>query len=423
MPTVRAGKWGGTRAAKGCDVLRIRLLAVLAVLATAFGVAAVPPAGATVGATAVAAMPRAVAGDPVPPAVQEAAQEATGRLRVTPTTDLLDGQAVTLRGRGFGPVVFLEANECRTRRTDTSLACGNEFRGLIIFTADGAFDVDVAALAALDLPEGRYDCRPGPGRCELRLRSGRVRMNVPLTFQPDAPLAAAPTVTMTPASDLVDGQLVDVHAAGFLPGEWVDLTVCPEGARELFACVGAGSGPTDDAGTLDARVALDATPATYEQATDCRRAPCELVASTGILFGRLAGRTPLPFDPAAPLRPPPTLTVTPSTDLHGGQVVQVHGEGFLPLNRVDLFECKARAVSALSCGIFRDGPRADATAAEDGSFDVEFQIRPRFRWLPGPARDCHVSRCGIGAYDGDGPLDVADEPLSAITPITFAPRA
>lgn len=87
------------------------------------------------------------------------------------------------------------------------------------------------------------------------------------------------------------------------------------------------------------------------------------------------------------------------------------------------FECKARAVSALSCGIFRDGPRADATAAEDGSFDVEFQIRPRFRWLPGPARDCHVSRCGIGAYDGDGPLDVADEPLSAITPITFAPRA
>lgn len=65
---------------------------------------------------------------------------------------------------------------------------------------------------------------------------------------------------------------------------------------------------------------------------------------------------------------------------------------------------------------------AEATVAEDGSFDVAFQVRPRFAWLPGPPRNCHVSRRGIGAYDGDGPVDVAEDPLSAITPITFAPR-
>ena len=55
---------------------------------------------------------------------------------------------------------------------------------------------------------------------------------------------------------------------------------------------------------------------------------------------------PITFDGSIPLPPPPSLVVTPSTDLLDGQTVHVTGSGFDPDQQIGLAECSTGRSSA-----------------------------------------------------------------------------
>lgn len=359
--------------------------------------------------------------------------EAAGTLTVTPTTGLVDGEVLTVSGRGVangGPGI-VEVAQCRTRRTG-EFACG-ETEGFGLYFENGAFDLTVPAAALLDLMKGPYDCRPAAGRCELRVRlydfTGRsLRRAFPLTFDPDAPFADPPTLTVTPSTDLVDHQTLTAEGTGFAPDSPVLVTECPANAQAVDACDANAffRADTDGNGSFSIPVATSTLIDGGSIEADCRTTDCMFVASSTDGFdSRTTATAPVTFDPAGALDPPPSITVTPATGLLGGQTVTVHGDHFTPFQFAFVFECKPRAVTVFGCSIYnRRSPGARVEVGPSGSFDVDFQVRPRWYYLPrGTTRNCRLERCAIGALSFTPfTFDAALAP-TAVVPITFAPHA
>ena len=359
--------------------------------------------------------------------------EAVGTITVAPTTGLLDGEVLTVSGRGVangGPGV-VEVQQCRTRRTG-EFACGEtEVFGL--YFENGTFDLTVPASALLDLLKGPYDCRPAAGRCELRVRlydftGGSLRRTFALTFDPDAPFAEPPTLTVTPSTNLVDHQTLTAEGTGFAPDSNVLVTECPANAQAIDACDSNAffQADTDSAGSFSIPVATSTLIDGGSVEADCRTSGCMFVASSTHGFDtRTTATAPITFDPAGAIDPPPSITVTPATGLVGGQTVTVHGDHFTPFQSAFLFECKPRAVTVFGCSIYnRRSPGARVEVGPSGSFDVAFQVRPRWYYLPrGTTRNCRLERCAIGALSFTPFTFNADLSPSAVVPITFAPRS
>lgn len=139
-----------------------------------------------------------------------------------------------------------------------------------------------------------------------------------------------PTVTVTPNVDLVDFQPVQITGSGFTPNALLEWFECRGGAVDEFDCDANnadfidvdGSGNVDETVYVDARIYLpDGTE------VDCRTDPAGCEIGVGFLLD--ADEWPedaLHFDPAAPLLPVVTGSVTPDTGLVEGQEVAVQGE-------------------------------------------------------------------------------------------------
>ncbi len=203
--------------------------------------------------------------------------------------------------------------------------------------------------------------------------------------------AAGPTVTVTPSTGLVDFQKVQVTGSGFEPNALLEVYECRGGAVTEADC-DAGNADfidIDSSGNVipynmwvDARIWLpDGT------AVDCRTdaSGCEI----GVGFLIDAGQwpaAPLAFDPSAPLLPPVAATVTPSTGLVDGQVVQVHGEHLSFREAGYAFVC---AVGTTDVGYRCDlDHQAQGVPAADGSIDLPLTVHPRFDPPLGDPLDC-----------------------------------
>ncbi len=139
---------------------------------------------------------------------------------VTPATGLTDWTYVRVTGSGFEPNALLEYFQCRGGAVDENDCDGYNADYV---DADGAGDVDfvVPVDARIWLPDGtEVDCRTDPAGCEIgvgyMLDAGEWP-EAALEFDPDAPLRPEVTATVTPATGLVDGQTVAVHAEHVLP--------------------------------------------------------------------------------------------------------------------------------------------------------------------------------------------------------------
>ena len=155
-----------------------------------------------------------VAGLTAPAAGQEVDRAPT--LTVTPSSDLVDGQAVIVEGDGWWPESrpILEECEVGTGR------CALQWVRVDV-DASGHFAVERIARAAFTSDDngGEVDCLVST--CAFHIDFIAV-VDAPIAFDPDAPLLPPPTITVTPDHDLVDGDVMVVEGTGFSEGDGVD---------------------------------------------------------------------------------------------------------------------------------------------------------------------------------------------------------
>jgi protocatechuate 3,4-dioxygenase beta subunit len=216
------------------------------------------------------------------------------------------------------------------------------------------------------------------------------------------------TLTVTPAADLVDGDVVELHGAGFTP------------LSTVYFCQGVddGSPGPEDCGGPIASVLADAAgefvatytvqrfirPSSASTTIDCAQPSANCAIGSSDFFAPTPGSAfaPLNFTPLPPL----TLTVTPDTDLVDGDVVTVHGVSFIPGSTV--FICQG-----VDGGCRAPTQAVDVDAA--GDFSAGYTVQ-RFLTTSGLTRtDCAApsASCSI-IYNASA--------VSGLVPITFAPQ-
>jgi Neocarzinostatin family len=154
------------------------------------------------------------------------AQVADPQVTLDPATDLVDGSRVTVTATGFRPNGDLEIMQCAAGNSGFAGCDFSDVQGL---TADAAGSATLEFAVDATIPNSEFgtseqDCRPA-GACVMRVfgnfddPSAAEVAEAPLVFDPDAPLAPPPTVTVDPSDGLTDGQSVTVTADGLV---WSD---------------------------------------------------------------------------------------------------------------------------------------------------------------------------------------------------------
>lgn len=345
------------------------------------------------------------------PAVAEVAPPEARALTVTPSTALDDGLTVTVDGTGWRPGVLVFAIECLAG-TQT---CGGTVANRPVDT-DGTFTMALAVRVVFTAFDGTpVDCRVDA--CEVRAVNEANEdhtASAPIAFDPATVLLPPPALTVIPDTDLVDGQTVEVAGTGFIPGVSLALAQCAAGDTTIDDCRVAGLAEVDGAGVLSDDTDIDVATSfpTAVDDVDCRVDACELVAAS--FAGGILARATLAFDPDAPLRPSPTMRVTPQADLVDGQVVRIDGEGFRRGTTVLLVQCRDRATSTFDGCMPTNALVADV--GPDGVVSEAVTVRAVIVPLVGGSDDCRVDPCVLRAF-------VVEDDLRVDVPISFAPGA
>ena len=328
-------------------------------------------------------------------------------LTVAPSaTGLHDGDTVTVSAPGFEPGESVGLVQCAQEAGGETPeqrggidACDISPYTSITADGDGVATGDYQVQRFLTTPlTGTVDCGEDADRCLVALgalsdydRSGGLGITfaAPAPGEPTRP--KIPTLTVTPAKGLHDGDVVHVEGAGYEAGTQVDLQVC---AKDPSACWVTGEvlappdlAPNEDcfdacggigllvdrAGRLSGDVPvwrfLPGEPGTY---VDCALSECALrvqgsgetapaPARLGFLGGGDGPR-------------PPAVAVDPDTDLTSGDRVVVRGAGFEPRSHLSLGLCSGPAGTPgapLGCTSWDDGR---SRVGDDGTFALEFEI-------------------------------------------------
>lgn len=203
----------------------------------------------------------------------------------------------------------------------------------------------------------------------------------------------APTITVTPATGLVDGQVVTVTGAGWQPGpdRAIDVQLCPDDEQDCQRLLALFQADADGTFTKDVRVrtvirGYDGT------RSDCRLVACRLVVTQGDPLTR--AESAVGFDPAAPVAPAPTLTVAPDTDLIGAQEIVIRGSGFFPDEDLLISQCDGSAPDPQGCL----GGEVDVDA--DGAFtQTSHPVELVFHFRG--SHDCRgpIPTCSVFVFD------------------------
>lgn len=357
-------------------------------------------------------------------------------LVLDPAGGFVDRQTISVSGSGWTSEGYVELAQCAA---EVANGCRGDAYAEI--GGDGTFTQDVTLDAVLVFGTTSVDCRTAPGRCEIRARAddgtGRRYPWLPLAFDPDAPLVPPPVVTVTPDTDLVDGQVVEVSATGLIEDAGYDgaaptgtgskvtgsasIALCDATVPGTDGCGSntyRGLSHEDGAFTTDYAVASVFT-RQGGTVVDCRVSPCEL--RVGKIENPLrSSAVALTFDPDGPLRPPPSMTVTPNTGLVDRDVVTVRLENWPADSTTSGWLCRPGWVDNRDCMPL---PGFDGTI---GLAEGEVTVRSVIR-VGSTTFDCRtVPSCDLVAgypYSGEIPPDVppVDRPPTAVAPISFDP--
>jgi LPXTG-motif cell wall-anchored protein len=345
-------------------------------------------------------------------------------LVVTPDTDLVHQQVVSVTGSGFLPNVSVSVFECTA--TEECGFTGDHF-AFPTSDADGNIETTFEVQRGVRLGDASlFDCVDPPG-CELHAREnietdyqdGGATAMAPIAFDASIPPPPPPVVIADPPGPYADRQIVSLTADGFAPNDMVFALQCVGDGAALSNCQGFRTLFADASGTVHTALRVHRLMETFGDAgagvaetVDCAFDVCSLVlASFNDVFD--VGATPLVIDPTAPPVAPPMLVVDPNVDLDDGQVVSVRGSGFTPGGAVIMVECVGGAPD--ETGRKCDLPKTlkTATVHDDGTIDTTFTVRRTLNTNAFGTVDCATvaDGCILGWAGGDRPFEQGNVPL------------
>jgi predicted esterase len=347
---------------------------------------------------------------------------------IDPTDDLYDGQAIAVSAWGLEAGAAVAIGQCATTDDGTE-SCETEiavFAPRSFADETGRLDTTVWAQAEFKPWEGDLmPCRPS-ATCTLQVDINaegawpyQTEWSFPISFDPDAPLAEPPIVTLDPADDLVDGQVVDVTVTGLLERH-VSLI--------LVQCVGEISPANCDPSTSRWTSTPDVDTTTFPVRAvittdvaddiDCRSpaAGCYLAVTTDLdAPERRWGTAVLAFDAEAPLAAPPSVRIVPAGPIEDRTYATVIGSGFPPGSGVLVAQCANGSFLTTTCSA---AGQTAATADDDGRIEVTHPML----LSAGPADCGKPGQCEPRVTPSTA-TEAFDERTSAVTPVTVSPVA
>ncbi|HKE76767.1 MAG TPA: neocarzinostatin apoprotein domain-containing protein [Acidimicrobiales bacterium] len=332
-----------------------------------------------------------------------------------PTAPLRDGQAVNVRVTGMVWGTFATVLECSADPVDQS-DCDFD-TAISVSVTNGSFTLPYTLSSRIGTDRlGTVDCAQA-GKCVLvaTLGNGEAPEKtgvLPLVFDPAGGFVV-PTMTVTPATDLVDGQNVTVAGKGFPTAEFtfVNIYVCgPASAGRPCDFLDEVDEPAN--GAFSRQVEVSAQIFGGAEPVDCRdpATPCDLVATTGSTRSPRAAIAPLAFRPGGPLRPGPEISLTPATGLPNEGDVHVAGSHFGRGDFVQLQVCRTGDI-----GRCDDQAEAFVSAEDDGTFATDLSVAATFTDPDGQAVDCRADPgCQVVARD-------FERNRTATAPLAFGP--
>ena len=334
-------------------------------------------------------------------------------LSVTPSTNLLDRQTVTVTGSGYPADTSVVLLECLDPPTADPFNCGYSSVHNVLSDGSGAISTTITVRRIVRTQGTSTDCATA-GACVLLSGVNEVGdgATAPIQFDGSVPPPPPPTISVTPSTNLLDGDTVHVTGTDFDPNFPVSVAQCPAGVGQSPGC-GYGPGSfvvTDDAGAFSLDLVVDRI--LYGTATpiDCAVPGACVVSAIDLYDGSLTTSVAIQFDPNAPLPPPPSVRIDPATGVDDGQFIRVFGSGFPRHTNVGVIQCRVNAGGAGGCDM---STLTYAFPDDSGDFTATLRAK-RFITTDTGVVDCAVEgACVVGA--GVPP----DGHPSANTPILF----
>jgi hypothetical protein len=338
----------------------------------------------------------------------------SGRITLERTTSIPPGATVHATVESGG---FTLLGQCVASVLDGTIGA-TEGCKLLGYVYPGRSELDVTLEDRFMPATGTQPvaCADHPGGCIVAMgdASGATSWYVPIGFGPP------PSLTVTPATGLVDGQAMTVDVAGLFPGQAYTLRRCssPATAGNCEPAVGefVASDEGEVTATVPAAQQLDAPRRTY-----CRD-NCVVAAvrsSDGVVAAaggyRMAGGS---------------LAAAPSTGLADGQTVTVTGSGIMasydgplfwivPTGRWTLAECDAGLLDQRTllgvfthCGAAVDGP----VEVPGSTLSLPVAVAASVERILGGTTDCRApaGACVVALMrlEFDGSLSLHTTPLS-----------
>ncbi len=326
-------------------------------------------------------------------------------LTVTPTTDLLDRQSVTVTGSGFPAESPVGVVECLDPPTWNPTNCNLRNVGFTFTEADGSFSLTYQVRRLLRTDGATTDCAD-LGACVIAagVNDPTDGAAVSIQFDGSVPLPPPPTVTVAPTTDLLDGDTVTVIGSGFDPGAPVFVSQCASGAEPSpIPCDTSGDSfvQADDSGGFTTDLVVDRLVYVGPDPVDCAGpGACEVVVYD-LYEGYVVASVPILFDGSVPPPPPPTLVGSPVTGLVDGQTITLTGKGYPRNRQLGMAQCLTSVPNSPGCDLTN---YKFVQTDDDGGFTTTFTVRATYQSAGRGPVDCRtapgICRVGAGLTDG-----------------------
>jgi hypothetical protein len=349
------------------------------------------------------------------------------KVTVSPSRGLADHQLVTIKGTGFAPLSTVSVTQCQAPTTATPSpspappvifppfpygACDTTvYRYLRLgngqeFTT-GNFPVQRVITVYGPAGPKAIDCAVAPG-CILTARGSgtgsSATFDAAISFDPKKPTAVQ-DISVTPASNLVDHQVVTVRGSGFVPGAPVSVLECGAAVCDYSRTRQVTPGLT---GAFTLSFAVQRSVSFGYGAGPSGPPPIDCVAQAGSCVLRVNSSRSgvsgpsraLTFD-ASRAAAKESLDVKPDDNLRDNQIVRVRGKGFIPLQSVQLVECSS-AIEHSPSGQFElcdSSTFAQASVDRHGVLDVDFAVHD-VMGSPAALVSCAPRNCVLVAQTG-----------------------
>ena len=340
---------------------------------------------------------------------------------VTPNSNLPYRAQVAVHGTGYRPGTNVSAQYCASPTPGDGCGYTNFYE---YGTADGTgtvdFTITVKRRVRSEDSGVPVDCVDSGSSCFLLVQGRRSfeSAQVPVSFDPNAPIPPAPVVVVVPNTNLGWRQVVGVLGTGLTPGP-ISVQQCGTLVQDEYSYTSCGryaQATVNADGVVltgaDVRRMLDFGFGPGSQQLDCATSatPCTLQVGNG--DPDESGTVPLGFDPNSQAPPPPVLTMTPSAHLIDGQAVSVHGSGFTPGATIGMAPCKS-GVTAIAddCDL---GRAFSAVADDAGAFSTTHSAAGVI-WTARGAVECTTApgTCVLAAANASDLSEFSTTPFSA----------